>query len=119
MRRDIHRHPELGLELPRTQQKIVDAIGDLGLDVRTGSSVSSVIADLDGGRANGSARTVLLRADMDALPMPEDTGLDFASTVDGAMHACGHDSHVAMLVGAVRLLAARRDQLPGRIRFMF
>src|ERR1700704_6504587 len=115
----MHRHPELGLELPRTQQTIVAALEGLGLDVRTGTSVSSVVADLEGGRSGRDGRTVLLRADMDALPMPEDTGLEFASEVDGAMHACGHDSHVAMLIGAARVLASRRDALPGRVRFMF
>ncbi len=118
MRRELHRHPELGLQLPRTQQAIVGALDGLGLDVKTGSAVTSVTADLEGG-AGGDGRTVLLRADMDALPMPEDTGVDFASEVDGAMHACGHDSHVAMLVGAARVLTARRDELPGRVRFMF
>lgn len=120
LRREIHREPELGLELPRTQKRIIDALGALPLDVRTGSAVTSVVADLQGGAAGpGEGRTVLLRADMDALPMPEDTGADYASTVDGAMHACGHDAHVAMLVGAARLLTARRDEFAGRVRFMF
>jgi amidohydrolase len=116
LRRDLHRHPELGLDLPRTQSAVLDALDDLGLEVRTGSALSSVVADLQGG-AEGP--TVLLRGDMDALPMPEDTGLDFASTIDNTMHACGHDAHTAMLVGAARLLASRREALPGRVRFMF
>jgi hippurate hydrolase len=116
LRRRLHRHPELGLDLPRTQAAVLDALDGLGLEVRTGSSLSSVVADLDGG---GEGPTVLLRGDMDALPMPEDTGLDFASEVPGTMHACGHDAHTAMLVGAARLLAERRDTLPGRVRFMF
>ena len=68
---------------------------------------------------SGTGRTVLLRGDMDALPMPEETGLDFASTIPGAMHACGHDAHTAMLAGAARLLCARRDSLQGEVRFMF
>ena len=63
--------------------------------------------------------TVLLRGDMDALPMPEDTGVDFSSKVEDTMHACGHDTHTAMLVGAARLLSARKDELPGRVLFMF
>ena len=116
LRRRIHAEPELGLELPKTQQLVLDALAGLGLDVRTGTSVTSVVADLKGGRPGP---TILLRADMDALPMPEDTGLDYASTIDGTMHVCGHDAHVAMLVGAARVLAAKRDQLAGTIRFMF
>ena len=116
LRREIHAHPELGLDLPRTQAVIVEALEELGLEVSTGRAVSSVIAVLEGGR---DGPTTLLRGDMDALPMPEDTGLDFASQVDGTMHACGHDAHVAMLVGAARLLAARAESLAGRVLFMF
>jgi hippurate hydrolase len=119
LRRSIHQHPELGLELPRTQTAIIDALDELGLDIRTGTEVSSVIADLHGGEATDDSPTLVLRGDMDALPMPEDTGLPFASEIDGAMHACGHDAHVAMLVGAARLLVERRDSLAGSIRFMF
>jgi amidohydrolase len=116
LRRSLHRHPEVGLQLPRTQQAVLDAIGDLGLEVRTGRSVTSVVAVLDGARPGP---TVLLRGDMDALPLREDTGLEFASQVEGAMHACGHDTHVAMLAGAARLLAGRREDLAGRVVFMF
>src|SRR6266581_564610 len=116
LRRSLHRHPEVGLQLPRTQQAILDAIGDLGLQVRTGSSVTSVVAVLDGA---SPGPTVLLRGDMDALPLHEDTGLAFASEVEGAMHACGHDTHVAMLLGAARLLLERRADLPGRVILMF
>ena len=119
LRRRIHRHPELGLELPRTQAAIVDALSDLDLEVSTGSGVSSVVADLHGADRAPDAPVILLRADMDALPMPEDTTLEYKSEVDGAMHACGHDAHVAMLVGAARMLAARRAELPGTVRFMF
>ncbi|HZD37131.1 MAG TPA: M20 family metallopeptidase [Actinomycetes bacterium] len=116
LRRSLHRHPEIGLQLPRTQQATLDAIGDLGLRVHTGRSVTSVVAVLDGA---APGPTVLLRGDMDALPLREDTGLEFASQVDGAMHACGHDTHVAMLAGAARILAARRQDLTGRVVFMF
>src|SRR5688572_8785702 len=116
VRRRIHRHPEIGLTLPRTQQVVLEALDGLGLDVRTGQKTTSVVATLQGGRPG---RTILLRADMDALPLKEDTGLDFASEVDGAMHACGHDAHVAMLLGAARILAARRASLAGRVVFMF
>jgi amidohydrolase len=115
LRRRIHRDPELGLILPRTQATVLDAIDGMGLAVRTGTSVSSVVADLEA----GDGPVVLLRGDMDALPMPEDTGLDFASAISGCMHACGHDAHTAMLVGATRLLHARRGELSGTVRFMF
>ena len=116
LRRALHRHPELGLELPRTQDAVVAALADLPLQVHLGRSVSSVVAVLEGDRRGP---TVLLRGDMDALPMPEDTGLAFASEVDGVMHACGHDTHVAMLASAARVLARRRDRLAGRVLFMF
>jgi hippurate hydrolase len=116
LRRDLHTHPELGLALPRTQDRVLAALDGLPLQVRTGEQLSSVVATLDGERPGP---TIVLRGDMDALPMPEDTGLEFASGVDGAMHACGHDTHVAMLAGAARLLAARRSELAGRVLFMF
>jgi hippurate hydrolase len=116
LRRDIHAHPELGLELPRTQSVVLEALAGLGLDIETGRSLSSVTAVLDTGR---SGPTVLLRADMDALPLPEDTGLDFASTSPGVMHACGHDAHVAMLAAAAHLLAGESNRLSGRVAFMF
>jgi hippurate hydrolase len=117
LRRQIHSEPELGLDLPRTQAAILAAIDGLGLDVTTGRSVSSVVADLRGEAGDGP--TILLRADMDALPMPEDTGLEFSSTIDGTMHACGHDAHVAMLMGAARVLSTQRASLRGTIRFAF
>ena len=116
LRRDLHAHPELGLELPRTQAAIVTSLEGLGLSITLGKALSSVTAVLDTGRPGP---TVLLRADMDALPMPEDTGEEFASTVDGAMHACGHDAHVAMLVGAAKLLVDRKEMLKGKVVFMF
>jgi hippurate hydrolase len=116
LRRALHRRPEVGLMLPQTQRTVLDALAGLPLTVTTGTATTSVTGVLEGARAG---LTVLLRGDMDALPMPEDTGLDFASEVPGAMHACGHDTHVAMLVGAARLLARRRDELAGRVVFMF
>jgi len=116
LRRDIHANPELGLQLPGTQKRILEALTGLGLDITLGESVTSVVADLDTGR---DGPTVLLRGDMDALPLTEDSDLPFKSTVEGRMHACGHDSHVAMLVGAAKLLSANRDELTGRVRFMF
>jgi hippurate hydrolase len=116
LRRAIHQEPELGLHNPKTAARIRESLAGLPLDWREGPSTTGLVATLRGG-ANG--RTVLLRGDSDALPMQEDTGLPFASQTAGAMHACGHDSHVAMLVGAVRILCARRDQLAGTVQFMF
>jgi len=116
LRRQIHRRPEIGLTLPRTQAAVLEALAGLGLEVRTGERTTSVVATLEGARPGP---TILLRADMDALPLTEETGLPFASEVDGAMHACGHDAHVAMLAGAARLLAGRRAGLAGRVVFMF
>ena len=116
LRRDLHSEPELGLDNPRTQALVLDALHGLPLEVRTGSGLSSVVADLVG---DSDGPTVLLRADTDALPMTEDTDLEFRSTIDGRAHACGHDAHTAMLVGAARVLASRRQELTGRVRFMF
>jgi hippurate hydrolase len=116
LRREIHRWPEQGNDNPTTRDQILEAIEPLGLDVKRHETTSGIAALLTGGEPGP---TVLLRADTDALPMPEDTGLDFSSKVDNTMHACGHDTHVAMLVGAARLLAARRDKLRGRVLFMF
>jgi hippurate hydrolase len=116
IRRRIHRHPEIGLHLPLTQAVVLEALRGLPVTVTRGERTTSVVATLDGGH---DGPTLLLRADMDALPMPEDTGLDFASEVPGAMHACGHDSHVAMLAAAARLLVAHREELHGRVVLMF
>lgn len=115
LRRRLHRHPEIGLHLPRTQELVLEAFGGLPVEITTGTSTSSVVAVLRGARPGP---TYLLRADMDALPVHEDTGLAFASEVPGVMHACGHDTHVAMLLGAARLLAERRDELAGQVVFM-
>jgi len=116
LRRQIHAEPELGLQLPMTQTKILGALADLDLSIELGDSVSSVVATLTGA-AEGP--TILLRGDMDALPMPEDSGEPFASKHDGMMHACGHDSHVAMLASAARLLHDRRSELRGNVKFLF
>jgi hippurate hydrolase len=116
IRRRIHRRPEIGLDLPLTQAVVLEELAKLGIEGRTGTALSSGVGVIEGGRPGP---TVLLRGDMDALPVGEDTGLDFASEVDGAMHACGHDTHVAMLLGAARLLHERRADLPGRVILMF
>lgn len=116
LRRAIHAEPELGLRNPLTAAKIRAALAGLPLELREGPSTSGIAATL---RGAAPGRRVLLRGDTDALPMHEETGLPFASTIEGAMHACGHDSHVAMLVGAARLLCGRRDRLRGEVVFMF
>jgi len=116
LRRAIHAEPEIGLDCPRTTEKIRAALAGLPLEIREGPSTTGLVAILRGS-ANG--RTVLLRGDMDALPLNEDTGLDFQSRIEGAMHACGHDTHVAMLVGAARALCAERARLSGTVMFMF
>jgi amidohydrolase len=116
IRRRIHRRPEIGLQLPETQAIVAESLRELGLAPRFGQATSSVTARIEGARPGP---TILLRADMDALPLREDTGLEFASEIDGAMHACGHDTHVAMLLGAARLLVERRKQLAGDVLLMF
>lgn len=116
LRRRLHQHPELGLRLPMTRSAVLDELADLPLTVHRGESCSSVIAVLDGERPGP---TVLLRGDMDALPLTEQTGLEFASRIEGSMHACGHDTHVAMLASAARVLAQRRELLAGRVLMMF
>lgn len=117
LRRAIHREPELGLQTPRTRDKVRAALAHLPLEWVEGPSTTGLVATLKGGAGEG--RCVLLRGDMDALPMTEETGLDFASTIPGTMHACGHDTHTAMLAGAAELLCARADKLKGAVRFMF
>ena len=118
LRHAIHAEPEVGLDLPLTQQKVLTALDGLPLEVTTGTALSSVTAVLHGTRQGGGP-VVLLRGDMDALPVTERTGLDYTSKIDGAMHACGHDLHTAMLAGAARLLSERRGDLAGSVVFMF
>jgi amidohydrolase len=116
LRRRIHRQPELGLDLPLTTEAVLEGLRGLDVGISRGPSTSGLIVTLSGARPG---RTILLRGDMDALPMPEDTGLDFASEIPGRMHACGHDSHTAMLVQAAHLLHRHRDELAGTVKFMF
>ncbi|HEU5143705.1 MAG TPA: M20 family metallopeptidase [Dermatophilaceae bacterium] len=120
-RRELHQTPEIGLELPRTQQAVLDALDGLDLEITLGKKLSSVVAVLRGGAApaDGPRPAVLLRGDMDALPVTEEVDVDYRSTVEGAMHACGHDLHVAALVGAARVLHELRDELAGDVVFMF
>lgn len=116
LRRDVHREPEVGLHLPRTQRKVRAALDGLPLKIVDGTGLSSLTAVLEG-RTPGPV--VLLRAEMDALPLTERTDVEFRSRFDGAMHACGHDLHTAMLVGAARLLASRVERLQGSVVLMF
>ena len=113
-RRDLHQHPELSWEEHRTARKIERALGDLGIQSNRLQG-TGVVADLPG---PDGVPAVALRADIDALPIQEETGLPFASGVPGVMHACGHDGHAAMLVGAAALLAGRED-LPAPVRLIF
>lgn len=115
LRRELHADPEIGRHLPRTQAKILAALDGLDLEITTGTALSSITAIL---RGAAPGPCVLLRADMDALPVAEDNELSYRS-INGAMHACGHDLHTAGLVGAVRLLAARRETIVGSVVFMF
>ncbi|HTW54727.1 MAG TPA: M20 family metallopeptidase [Stellaceae bacterium] len=120
LRRRIHAQPELGLDLPLTTQAVLDSLAGLDVEIARGKSTSGLIVSLTGTKSGSqSGRTILLRGDMDALPMSEDTGLDFASQIPGRMHACGHDSHTAILAQAVHLLHRHRDELPGTVKFMF
>lgn len=115
VRRDLHRSPEVGLDLPRSQERLLTALDGLGLATTLGTTSSAVTAVLRGGQPGP---TVLLRADFDALPVTEKTGLPFAAQT-GTMHACGHDLHAAMLVGAAHLLHDRRDRLAGDVVLAF
>jgi hippurate hydrolase len=116
LRRRFHQEPEIGLDLPKTQAKILAALDGLGLEVTTGKSLTSVTAVLRGAKSD---KTVLLRADMDALPVTELADLPYKSQIDGAMHACGHDLQVSMLIGAAKLLVKNKSQLNGDVVFMF
>jgi amidohydrolase len=123
-RRDIHQHPELSNREHRTGKLVADHLRALGMEVETDVAHTGVVGVLRGGR---SGPTVALRADMDALPVTEQTGLAYASSVRstyngqevGVMHACGHDNHVAILMGAAEVLAGLRDSLPGTVKFIF
>ncbi len=116
IRRDLHSHPELSFQEMRTSEKVASILERLGLEVRRGVATTGVVGLLRGAAAGP---TIALRADMDALPVTEKTGLPFASTNPGVMHACNHDGHVAMLLGAAMVLAMMRDSLRGSVKFIF
>lgn len=120
LRRRIHAKPELGLDLPMTTEAVLDGLKGLDVQIARGPSTSGLVVSLTGTKPGSqSGRTILLRGDMDALPMTEETGVDYSSEFEGRMHACGHDAHTAMLVQAVHLLHRHRDELPGTVKFMF
>lgn len=121
LRRQLHQIPEVGLDLPLTQRAVLAALDGLDLEITQGRGISSVVAVLrgTGGDVGGPRPVVLLRGDMDALPVTEDLELDYVSRHEGYMHACGHDLHVAALVGAVRVLHEMREELAGDVVFMF
>ena len=116
LRRDLHRHPELGFALPRTAGIVAGRLHELGLEVQSGVGQSGVVAVLDGA-VDGP--TVLVRADMDALPIQEENEVPYASQTAGAMHACGHDGHTAICLAVAELLSERRADLAGRVKFVF
>jgi hippurate hydrolase len=117
LRREIHREPELGFDTEKTAEKVLNALDGLPLEIQTGVAENGVVATL----SEGDGPTVALRADMDALPIHEETDLPFASEKDGKMHACGHDGHTSMLVGAARALSQGhlRERLNGTVKFVF
>ncbi|MDY6872562.1 MAG: amidohydrolase [Chloroflexota bacterium] len=115
-RREFHRHPELGLEETRTAGIVAETLEDLGLDVTTGVGVTGVVGMLRGAK---ESPVLLMRFDMDALPIQEETGAAYASENPGKMHACGHDSHVAVGLSVAKLLSEKKESLPGSIKFVF
>jgi amidohydrolase len=116
LRRDFHRHPELGLEETRSAGIIAKRLEALGMEVAEGVGHTGVVGLLEG---RGPGRTLLLRADMDALPIQEENETPYRSEVEGVMHACGHDGHMAILLGVAEVLSRRRDRFPGRVKFIF
>jgi hippurate hydrolase len=116
LRRELHKFPELGLHLPLTTRRAREALAGLDVEIVEGKTTSSMVVTLRGAQ---QGPTILLRGDMDALPMPEDTDVEFKSQHENRMHACGHDSHTAMLAGAVHLLHRHRDKLNGNVKFLF
>jgi len=116
-RRDLHQHPELGFQEVRTAGIVAERLRAAGYDVRTGIAETGVVGTMRGG--NGDGPTLLLRADMDALPIVEETSHDFRSTIDGAMHACGHDAHTAIGLAVAERLAANRHMWGGTVKYVF
>ena len=118
-RRDFHQHPELGFQETRTASIVADHLRGLGLEVSTGVAKTGVVAIVEGDNLPAEAPTVMVRFDMDALPIDEATGLPFASQTPGVMHACGHDGHIAIGMGVAQLLVKHRHHLSGRVKMVF
>jgi len=116
IRRDLHKHPEVGFDLDRTSKKVAKKLNQLGFEVKTKIGKSGVVGIIKG---NDNGPTIALRADMDALPMEEETDLPFASVEKGKMHACGHDGHTAILLGVAMVLAEIKDKLKGNVKLIF
>lgn len=114
-RRDLHQIPELGLELPKTSKYVQERLDEMGIDYKTLIDGNAIVGLIKG---SGEGRTIALRADMDGLPIKEETGLDFAST-NGNMHACAHDAHTAMLLGAAKVLNNNRENFQGNVKLLF
>lgn len=115
-RRDLHQIPEVGLQLPQTAKYVADRLEEMGIEYRENvGGISGIVGLIRGGQ---EGKTIALRADMDALPVKEETGLDFAST-NGNMHACGHDAHTAILLGAAKILSEHKDKLKGNVKLIF
>ena len=119
LRRDLHKHPELAYEEVRTSGIVARRLSSLGLQVQTGVAQTGVVGLLRGGESSPGAKTLAIRADMDALPIHEVNGLDYRSSVEGKMHACGHDGHTAIALAVAALLSKRQAELTGNVKFIF
>lgn len=116
LRRDFHQHPELGFEEFRTGKIVAEYLEDLGIEVQKNVAKTGVVGLL---RGKKPGKTFALRTDMDALPLVEETGLEFASQNEGIMHGCGHDGHLAMMLVAAKVLSSKRDEIKGNVKFIF
>lgn len=116
IRRDFHRHPELGMEEYRTRDQIVHYLQEMGIPYKNGIANTGVVGLIEGAKCG---KTVALRADMDALPITEENEVDYKSTIPGNMHACGHDAHMTVLLGVARLLNECKEHLPGNVKLLF
>ncbi|HLI08446.1 MAG TPA: amidohydrolase [Ktedonobacteraceae bacterium] len=119
LRRDLHEHPELAFEEVRTSGIVAQRLRALGLEVQTGVAKTGVVGLLRGSKGGPGAKTIAIRADMDALPIHELNEIDYRSTVDGKMHACGHDGHTSIALAVAAILSKRRDELNGNVKFVF
>jgi amidohydrolase len=119
LRRDLHEHPELAFEEVRTSGIVAQRLRTLGLEVRTGVAKTGVVGLLRGGQSKSGAKTIAIRADIDALPIHELNEIDYRSTIDGKMHACGHDGHTSIALAVADILSKRRDELNGNVKFIF